>query len=50
MAEPKAALARALETAPGPVVVTGSLYLVGAVRAELVEDPSTRDPEAPAAR
>jgi dihydrofolate synthase/folylpolyglutamate synthase len=50
IAEPKAALARALETAPGPVVVTGSLYLVGAVRAELVEDPSTRDPEAPAAR
>ena len=40
------ALARALE-APGPVVVAGSLYLVGAVRAQLVDDPGLRDPDAP---
>lgn len=29
---------------PGPVVVAGSLYLVGAVRAHLVDDPDLRDP------
>jgi hypothetical protein len=28
----------------GPVVVAGSLYLVGAVRARLVDDPLLRDP------
>ena len=28
----------------GPVVVAGSLYLVGAVRARLVDDPALRDP------
>ena len=29
---------------PGPLVVAGSLYLVGAVRARLVDDPLLRDP------
>ena len=31
----------------GPVVVAGSLYLVGAARAPLVDDPALRDPDAP---
>ena len=39
----EAALDRALAEAPGPVVVAGSLYLVGAVRARLVDDPALRD-------
>jgi len=39
-----AALDRALDGPPGPVVVAGSLYLVGAVRARLVDDPLLRDP------
>ncbi len=39
-----AALDRALSGPPGPVIVAGSLYLVGAVRARLVDDPLTRDP------
>jgi len=39
------ALDRALAEAQGPVVVSGSLYLVGAVRARLVDDPELRDPE-----
>ncbi len=30
-------------SAPGPVVVAGSLYLVGAIRAMLVDDPLLRD-------
>jgi dihydrofolate synthase/folylpolyglutamate synthase len=38
-----AALERALADAPGPVVVAGSLYLVGAGRALLVDDPELRD-------
>ena len=42
------ALARALAGADGPVVVAGSLYLVGAVRAILVDDPELRG-EPPAA-
>jgi dihydrofolate synthase/folylpolyglutamate synthase len=29
----------------GPIVVAGSLYLVGAARARLVDDPSLRDPD-----
>jgi dihydrofolate synthase/folylpolyglutamate synthase len=37
------ALERALEDADGPVVVAGSLYLVGAVRGRLVDDPALRD-------
>ena len=50
IAEPdhRAALDRVLSTAPaasGPVVVAGSLYLVGATRAALVDDPDLRDPE-----
>jgi folylpolyglutamate synthase/dihydropteroate synthase len=39
------ALDLALAEAPGPIVVAGSLYLVGAVRARLVDDPLLRDPE-----
>ena len=31
--------------APGTTVVAGSLYLVGAVRAHLVDDPDLRDPD-----
>jgi dihydrofolate synthase/folylpolyglutamate synthase len=47
--DPVAALDRALATADGPVVVAGSLYLVGFARARLVDDPLLRDP-APAPR
>jgi dihydrofolate synthase/folylpolyglutamate synthase len=39
------AMDRALETARGPVIVAGSLYLVGDVRRRLVDDPRLRDPE-----
>ena len=42
--DPRAAVAVALAAAPGPVVVAGSLYLVGAARALLVDDPDLRDP------
>jgi dihydrofolate synthase / folylpolyglutamate synthase len=47
LAEPDAlvALERARDR-PGPTVVAGSLYLVGAVRAHLVDDPELRDPPA----
>ncbi|HET9614263.1 MAG TPA: cyanophycin synthetase [Candidatus Limnocylindrales bacterium] len=38
------ALDRALAGPPGPVVVAGSLYLVGAVRSRLVDEPLLRDP------
>lgn len=41
------ALDRALAGPAGPLVVAGSLYLVGAVRARLVDDPLLRDPPAP---
>ena len=44
--DPRSALAVALAR-PGPTVVAGSLYLVGAIRAELVDEPSLRDPAAP---
>jgi dihydrofolate synthase / folylpolyglutamate synthase len=44
-ADPATAVTRALESVPGPVVVAGSLYLVGAVRAGLVDDPLLREPE-----
>jgi len=44
-AGPDAALDLALATGRGPVVVAGSLYLVGAARARLVDDPALRDPE-----
>ena len=43
-ADPIAALDAALGRS-GPVLVAGSLYLVGAVRAHLVDDPILRDPE-----
>jgi hypothetical protein len=43
--DPDAALDLALASGRGPVVVAGSLYLVGAARARLVDDPALRDPE-----
>jgi dihydrofolate synthase / folylpolyglutamate synthase len=42
------ALRAALESDRGPVVVTGSLYLVGEARARWLDDPLLRDPEVPA--
>jgi dihydrofolate synthase/folylpolyglutamate synthase len=45
-ANPAAALDAALAIARGPIVVAGSLYLVGAARAILVDDPALRDPVA----
>ena len=42
--DPVAAIAEAVATAEGPVVVAGSLYLVGAARGLLVHDPELRDP------
>jgi dihydrofolate synthase/folylpolyglutamate synthase len=44
VADPRAAVAAAVATADGPVVVAGSLYLVGAARALLVDDPELHDP------
>ncbi len=41
---PEAALDEALRTAPGTVLVTGSLHLVGTARARLVHDPTLVDP------
>ena len=41
---PERALEQALREARGPIVVAGSLYLVGVVRALLVNDPLLRDP------
>ena len=41
--EPLAALESALRSAEGPVVVAGSLYLVGLARGRLVDDPLLRD-------
>jgi dihydrofolate synthase / folylpolyglutamate synthase len=46
--EPRAALDRAMASRPdaaGPIVVAGSLYLVGAARGQLVDDPALRDPD-----
>jgi dihydrofolate synthase / folylpolyglutamate synthase len=50
--EPDAATAvdRAIAQADGPIVVAGSLYLVGLARAMLVDDPLLADPPAPEAR
>ena len=48
--DPRQALDRALSEGVGPVIVAGSLYLVGAVRARLVDDPLLRDPVLLAAR
>jgi dihydrofolate synthase/folylpolyglutamate synthase len=42
--DPASAIDRAVATAEGPVVIAGSLYLVGAARARLVDDPELRDP------
>ena len=42
--DPDAALDMALAHGDGPVVVAGSLYLVGATRGRLVDDPALRDP------
>jgi dihydrofolate synthase/folylpolyglutamate synthase len=42
--DPAAALDRAIAAADGPVVVAGSLYLVGFARGRLVDDPRLRDP------
>jgi folylpolyglutamate synthase/dihydropteroate synthase len=42
-----AALDRALAGAVGPVVVAGSLYLVGEARRRWLDDPRLRDPEVP---
>jgi dihydrofolate synthase/folylpolyglutamate synthase len=42
--DPEAALDRAFAGPPGPIVVAGSLYLVGAIRARLIDDPLLRDP------
>jgi dihydrofolate synthase/folylpolyglutamate synthase len=42
---PDGALDLALSTGRGPVVIAGSLYLVGAARARLVDDPALRDPD-----
>ena len=42
--EPAAAVAEAVASAVGPVVIAGSLYLVGAARALVVDDPDLRDP------
>lgn len=44
-----AALQRALAGAAGPVVVAGSLYLVGEARRRWLDDPRLRDPEEPGA-
>jgi dihydrofolate synthase / folylpolyglutamate synthase len=44
--DPGAALERAMAE-PGPLVVAGSLYLVGEVRGALVDDPALRDPDPP---
>ncbi|MFL5714581.1 MAG: bifunctional folylpolyglutamate synthase/dihydrofolate synthase [Chloroflexota bacterium] len=44
--DPIHAVAAALVTEPsGPILVAGSLYLVGAARRHLVDDPDLRDPE-----
>jgi len=42
--EPGVALGAAIAGADGPVVVAGSLYLVGFARARLLDDPLLRDP------
>jgi folylpolyglutamate synthase/dihydropteroate synthase len=41
----EAATAAALvDAASGPILIAGSLYLVGAARSHLVDDPDLRDP------
>jgi dihydrofolate synthase/folylpolyglutamate synthase len=46
--DPRAALEAALASGEGPVIVAGSLYLVGALRPLLVDDPDLADPDDPA--
>ncbi|HET9345793.1 MAG TPA: cyanophycin synthetase, partial [Candidatus Limnocylindrales bacterium] len=43
--DPRAAIELAIASADGPVVVAGSLYLVGLARSMLVDDPALSDPE-----
>ena len=43
--DPIAAVERALAGGDGPIVIAGSLYLVGAARGHLVDDPVLRDPD-----
>ena len=44
--DPIAAVQRALAgPGTGPIVVAGSLYLVGAIRSHLIDDPDLRDPD-----
>ncbi|HSO29742.1 MAG TPA: cyanophycin synthetase [Candidatus Sulfomarinibacteraceae bacterium] len=43
--DPGAAVGAALARARGPIVVAGSLYLVGEARRRIVDDPQLRDPE-----
>jgi dihydrofolate synthase/folylpolyglutamate synthase len=43
--DPLVAIDRAIGAGRGPVVVAGSLYLVGMARGHLVDDPALRDPE-----
>jgi dihydrofolate synthase/folylpolyglutamate synthase len=45
IADVGAALERAVLAARGPVIVAGSLYLVGEARRRWVDDPSVRDPQ-----
>ena len=40
-----AAVAALVAEASGPILIAGSLYLVGAARSHLVDDPDLRDPE-----
>ena len=45
-ADPITAVQRALAgPGTGPIVVAGSLYLVGAIRSHLIDDPDLRDPD-----
>jgi dihydrofolate synthase/folylpolyglutamate synthase len=48
IAEPRAALDATMSSGSGPVIVAGSLYLVGAARAILVADPRLVPDPAPA--
>ena len=45
--DPVAAVVEQARERGGPVVVAGSLYLVGTVRGHLVDDPELRDPAVP---
>jgi dihydrofolate synthase/folylpolyglutamate synthase len=49
IADVDAALRRALQVGDGPLIVAGSLYLVGEARRRWFDDPLLRDPEAPPA-